>query len=283
MNRLKAATARLLQHFPAPQRRQLKALYERLPHFGRRIYYAERGEDAFLQSYFQAKQALTSEREKALPLYFRESVGQGLYVDVGANAPIFYSNTYWFYLKGWRGINIDAAPGTMKAFHRFRPRDINIEALVSDQETEVVFYHWETPFPANTVSAEWARVIAQQYGREPRQITLKSRRLDSILNEYVPRDQSISFMSIDTEGHDLQVLRSNDWERFRPELLLVEDFMFTADNAGRSEVCEFMKSVGYEVYAWLRPTVVYRQQGLQDWQDIVVTGLEANASSSVSG
>lgn len=284
MNQLKTLVASLLQHIPTSQRRRLRAIYEHLPQFGRMSHYAERGEDAFLQSYFRSKQSLTSVAQKALPLYWRESVGQGFYIDIGANAPVFYSNTYWFYLRGWRGINIDAAPGTMTAFNRFRPRDINIEALVSDQEAEVTFHYWETPFPANTASAEWARVIARQYGREPRQITMRSRRLDNLLDEHLSPDQDISFMSVDTEGHDLEVLRSNDWERFRPELVLVEDYMFDPGKSPTSEVHEFMKSVAYDVYAWIRPTVVYRRQGLQDWQDIVMTNLavESEAISSRS-
>jgi len=29
-------------------------------------------------------------------------------------------------------------------------------------------------------------------------------------------------MSIDVEGLDIEVLKSNDWERFRPKVLLVE-------------------------------------------------------------
>lgn len=282
MSQIRAAIAKFMQFLPATQRRRMKNIYEHLPNFGRKVYYAERGEDAFLQSYFYSKQTLTSSKEKILPLYLRTNVGQGFYVDVGANAPIFYSNTYWFYLKGWRGVNIDAAPGTMSAFRKWRPRDINIEALISDYETEASFYYWETPFPANTTSVEWARVAAREYGREPRQITMRSRRLDSILSECLPPNQSISFMSIDTEGHDLQVLRSNNWDRYRPELVLVEDYKFDPNDLSTSEVYQFLRSVEYQVYGWMRPTVVYRQHGLRDWQDIVTTSLGGRNTRQVN-
>lgn len=56
----------------------------------------------------------------------------GFYVDVGAHHPFRFSNTYLFYKQGWRGINIDAMPGSMTLFHRFRPRDINIECGVAN-------------------------------------------------------------------------------------------------------------------------------------------------------
>jgi hypothetical protein len=55
----------------------------------------------------------------------------GFYVDVGAHHPKRFSNTYYFYRRGWRGINIDAMPGSMLAFNRLRPSDINIE-LIAD-------------------------------------------------------------------------------------------------------------------------------------------------------
>src|SRR6187431_556967 len=63
----------------------------------------------------------------------------GFYVDVGAHHPKRFSNTYLFYQKGWRGINIDAMPGSMAEFRNFRPRDINIEAAVGAAK-EIPFY-----------------------------------------------------------------------------------------------------------------------------------------------
>lgn len=37
----------------------------------------------------------------------------GIYVDIGAHHPFRFSNTYVFYKRGWRGINVDAMPGSM--------------------------------------------------------------------------------------------------------------------------------------------------------------------------
>ena len=39
---------------------------------------------------------------------------QGFYIDIGAFNPIFLSNTYYFYSRGWYGINVDATPGAIK-------------------------------------------------------------------------------------------------------------------------------------------------------------------------
>jgi FkbM family methyltransferase len=255
----------ILARVPPSQRRQLKRLYERMPRFGLRSHYGRYGEDAFLQEYFRQQLVCTTPSETMLPGYLQRHIGAGYYVDVGAHAPVMESNTYWFYKRGWCGINIDAAPGTKPPFQRQRPRDITVEALISDSEAELTFYYWDTPFGVNTLTAEHARYMAKLYGREPQTITTRSRRLDSVLSEHLPAGQQISFLTVDVEGHDLPVLRSNDWHRFRPELVLVEDFRMTVEDLTASQVYRFMRDVGYEMYAWLRPTVVYRQMGRRDW------------------
>ena len=56
------------------------------------------------------------------------------YVDVGANSPIINSNTMLFYLKGYRGINIDAQEEIIEDLNTFRSRDKNILALIDFRE-----------------------------------------------------------------------------------------------------------------------------------------------------
>ena len=51
----------------------------------------------------------------------------GFYVDIGAHHPKRFSNTHLLYKKGWKGINIDATPGSMKLFNQLCPRDTNLE------------------------------------------------------------------------------------------------------------------------------------------------------------
>ena len=262
---LREALTSTPRHVPARQRQELKLIYERMPGFGRNDYYAQYGEDAFLQGYFHQKLLLTSSNDLVLSAYLGKAVGQGFYVDVGANAPIRHSNTYWFYKQGWCGINIDAASGSMKLFNKKRPRDVNLKALISDEEAEMTFYHWETPYLVNTLSAEHANYFTREKGRKPAKIILQSRRLDTLLNEHLAPDQAISFMSVDAEGHHLQVLRSNNWERFRPELVLVEDFKMSVADPKMSPIYTFIRNIDYELYAWSRPTVIYRQIGLRDW------------------
>ena len=69
----------------------------------------------------------------------------GFYIDVGAHHPKRFSNTYHFYKEGWRGINIDAMPGSMKLFRKIRPRDTNLEFAISNKRQNLIYYRFNEP------------------------------------------------------------------------------------------------------------------------------------------
>lgn len=262
MNLITKATSKL----PPSYRSQLKELIALLTDVGRKTNYSQWGEDAYLQSYFREKY-LADNPTKAMPLLLQAKlVGRGYYVDVGAYAPKLFSNTYWFYKQGWTGINIDGAPNSMQAFERVRPRDRNIEAVISDKVTAMVFYHWESPFLVNTLSLDMAERWSEILGRAPTKVEVMTQRLDSLLRSNLPKDQTISFLSVDAEGHDLQVLRSNDWQAFRPELVLAESHLLDHGEIADSPVARFMTGVDYRICAWIGPTVVYRDKLVEDFR-----------------
>lgn len=173
----------------------------------------------------------------------------GFYVDVGAHHPIRFSNTYLLYRLGWRGINVDAAPGSMEAFRRLRQDDINIECLVSSRNEVQEFYVLNEP-ALSTGSLE----LAHQRSREdPRYAivhtaTLKPRTLASILDEYLPPGCAIDLLNVDVEGLDLDVLQSNDWARYRPSMVLAE-ILLSAKELPHDEhpLARFLYGKGYRM------------------------------------
>src|ERR1700730_6525804 len=170
--------------------------------------------------------AVESYSQEGEDLILRRAFGthsNGFYVDVGAHHPVRFSNTYYFYRRGWRGINIDATPGSMKLFHKLRPRDTNIEAFVSSTKQQVEFILF-TDGALNGGSTNISRVPKGERYRSVGSCNLISRRLDEILEQSLPVRQEIDFLSIDVEGYDFEVLISNDWKRFRPGYVLVEEF-----------------------------------------------------------
>jgi FkbM family methyltransferase len=205
----------------------------------RRECYSQEGEDRILWRLFEEQE-------------------RGFYVDVGAHHPIRFSNTFLFYRAGWSGINCDATPGSMAPFARIRPRDINLELAISDAGGALSFYGFDEP-ALNTFDPK----LATEYSAHARLIqrkTVPTVPLREVLTRYLPAGTPIDFMSVDVEGFDLSVLRSNDWTRYRPTVLLVECAGVSLAALDAAPLGQFVKAVGYQICAKTVRTTFFKDQ-----------------------
>jgi FkbM family methyltransferase len=169
--------------------------------------------------------------------------GPGKYVDVGCNAPVKYSNTFLLYLIGWRGINIDANAELIAECKRIRRQDVCVRAAVSDSEREAIFHKGKDDAVSTideTRLVEWKRYFAFS---EEDQETLVTCTLTSILDEHWRKGDPIDLLSIDVEGHDLQVLRSLDLSRYRPKIVVIE--MHSIENIEEDNIYQYLSSNRY--------------------------------------
>lgn len=173
-----------------------------------------------------------------------EGQAKGFYVDVGAHHPVRFSNTYLFYRRGWRGINIDAMPGSMRGFKRIRPKDINIECGVASRSGRLSYYRFNEP-ALNTLDPLEAERKNKPPYRILDQVDIAVERLDCLLAQYLPADQKIDFLSVDVEGKDLEVLESNNWTQFRPRFILAETLRTDIMKLNECPIVRFLGSVGY--------------------------------------
>lgn len=109
----------------------------------------------------------------------------GFYIDVGAYHPFKFSNTYYYYKKGWSGINIDAKPGSMGIFNKKRKKDINIEVGISKNEENLDFYIFKES-AYNTLSEKLANSYINQGIDFDKKVTIKTTKLSSVLDKYLP-------------------------------------------------------------------------------------------------
>lgn len=65
------------------------------------------------------------------------------------------------------------------------------------------------------------------------------------------------FLSVDVEGLDLQVLKSNDWSKYKPRVVLIESLDFSLDNLDNSEIYKFLVSRGYHLAAKTMHTLFF--------------------------
>ena len=209
--------------------------------------YSQEGEDMILRRIFEYHE-------------------KGFYVDVGAHHPNRFSNTYIFYKRGWSGINIDATPGSMAPFKKKRPRDINIEAAVSNEKKEMLFYIFNEP-ALNTLDPKLAqsRESKKYHIVEKKKIVTKT--LRELLKENLPKNRKINFLSVDVEGKDLEVLQSNDWELFRPEYILVECLnipLKELSDLTNNDVYKFLAGRNYSFFAKTFGTVIFKDSKVGD-------------------
>ena len=200
-------------------------LRDRVLRLGKRSY-SQEGEDLILSRYFEQRSS-------------------GTYVDIGAHHPFRFSNTYLFYRRGWSGINVDAMPGSMAAFKKFRARDTNVETGVGRTSGSLPFYIFDDP-ALNTFDQRLAMDRSKGEHRVIRTQSVKLATLDQILEEHLPAGRSIDFLSVDVEGYDLDVLQSKSWDRLRPELIVIETYSKGIDSWLADPSTRFLRSVGYE-------------------------------------
>ena len=206
--------------------------------------YSQEGEDMILRRLF--------EKQKT-----------GFYVDVGAHHPKRFSNTFFFYKKGWSGINIDAMPNSMRLFNKIRPRDTNLEIPISDKKQKLKYYMFNEP-ALNGFSKELAE---KRDGKDNYKIisekNLETSTLEEIFEKHLPHGQEIDFLSIDVEGLDLQVLKSNNWRRFRPKCVLVEILGSSINDVTNSKEYKYLAGFEYEIFAKAVNTVIFRRKDIK--------------------
>lgn len=215
-----------------------KLIKKRLKNFLFRLqpyshFFSQGGEDAILHGIFYKQ--------------FKKGV-KGFYVDIGAYHPFIHSNTYLFYLKGWRGINIDANPGSMKEFKMRRPRDINLELGISDKNGYSTFYVLNEDSTMNTFSEANLQHHNMLQAVEKKK-KIETRTLESVLDEYSEEFTEIDFFSIDVEGFDQVVLESNNWSKYRPKVIVVEMNSSDIHDVMTHEISLFLYKKEYKIVA----------------------------------
>jgi FkbM family methyltransferase len=153
--------------------------------------------------------------------YVFKDYQNGFYVDVGANDPDDSSVTKYFYLAGWRGINIEPIPELVEKLNKSRPEDTNKGVAISDRPGELPFYKGVKASGLSTLSP---KIAASQRARgfEFTKIMIHVTTLTAVLDEDAKNKPEITFLNVDVEGFEKQVLSSIDFKRYHPRVIMAE-------------------------------------------------------------
>jgi FkbM family methyltransferase len=181
--------------------------------------------------------------ESVLKTFFK-TTPNGTVVDVGAADGVRYSNSrYLIESLGWMGVLVEPHPTyftELVKLYEHNPSVTLINKAVYSEEGELPFYVYgrDEHAQVSTLSENFKNKVIKVHGDNYEQtpIMVKVIKLSQVLEGL----EEIEFLSVDCEGVDMEVLLSNDWDKYRPSLVCVEHSM------PKSTLQEFMTSVGYK-------------------------------------
>ena len=184
----------------------------------------------------------------------------GFFVEVGANEPRRGSQTWQFEQGGWNGILVEPQPELVERLRAARGARVIAAACSSPGNAGGKM----TLFLSGPHSSLKRDLVVT--GVVPRgTIEVPARTLDDILIE-AGAPTPIDFVSIDVEGHEVDVLSGFDLARWRPRLILIEDHVSSLDTH------RFLTRAGYRLIrrtglnGWYVPRSDAPRLGLGWWQ-----------------
>jgi len=173
------------------------------------------------------------------------------YLDIGAHHPYYLSNSAFFYLKQCKGVSVEPDPSLFKVIKKERPNEITLNVGVGINAGEFAdFYIMNVP-TLNTFS----KTEADRYSTYPDKHIKEVVKLPLLtVNEIIEKNfnnKTPNFVSVDVEGMDMEIIKSFDFKKYRPEVFCIETLTYTENNTEEklNNIIDYMKQEGYFLYA----------------------------------
>lgn len=220
--------------------------------------------------FMKAKASYSQMGEDIIVEYLFDSlkISHPTYLEIGTNQPKLCNNTYRFYKKGCKGVCIEPDVEMVKIIKRQRPNDTVLNIGIGTRaDANADFYL----FPGllngwSTFSKEEADIRKKESGMEYRTLTISLESINAIMKDYF--NPHPNFISLDVEGLDLEILRSIDFQKFKPEVFCVETITFGYLNNTEKKIAaisEFMHEKGYFSYADTHINTIFCRKDLFDF------------------
>ena len=163
---------------------------------------------------------------------------KGFYIELGANDGLIQSNTAFFEKElGWSGILIEPSLKGYQECKKNRPNSIclNYACVSNDYQSDYI----EGDFKNNALMGS---VNGIRLNRKDNFVKVKAITLEKILDEHC--HTNIDFLSLDTEGYELEILKGLNLMKYRPNFLLIE--IYTKDF---DDIKNFLNSQNYKLHS----------------------------------
>lgn len=182
------------------------------------------------------------------------------YLDIGANHPVNGNNTNLFYQMGFRGVLLEPNKNLINDIEISRPEDTVLNVGIGfKEETELLEFYVFQDHQLSTFSKTKADSL-QKCGQElieTKQVELHN--INKIIKEYL--NGHVSFINLDAEGMDFQILQSLDFDNYKPDIICIENtdvntsldidkkIEMAYEKKQSQKITGFMQEKGYFQYA----------------------------------
>lgn len=168
----------------------------------------------------------------------------GTYVDIGCWHPKEASNTYFFYLRNWKGICIDPNPELINLYKKIRPKDNFINAGIGSSNESLDYFMFKES-SMNTFSEDFYEKY-KAHSPLLKKVKIPLISLKEVLDKNLDKNDRLDFFDIDVEGFDLEVLKTNDWEKYRPKIIIIESDIPLKEDLN-SEIVHYLALQNYRL------------------------------------
>jgi FkbM family methyltransferase len=167
-------------------------------------YYSQHGEDFILSELFKNRE-------------------DGFFVEVGCIDGKRFSNTLTFEDKGWKGLCIEAHTDYIELLKQNRPLSIIEHCAVSNQDADSVTFYANSRGSLSTLDKSRENDFASKFGHfftGFQEQLVPKRTLNTLFSKHSISE--IDILSIDVEGHEIEVIQGLNLNKYKPKVLLIE-------------------------------------------------------------
>jgi len=156
--------------------------------------------------------------EKHLVWEFFERKHDGIFVEVGANDPYSGSQTWLLEQNGWHGVLVEPQAALSEKLRQLRKQSQVFQvACTSPGKEGAALLRIGAQNGLSTLEKQTDSKGDQFVGTE----RVATTTLDKLLS--AAGVSHIDFLSLDVEGHEIEVMRGFDFGKYHPSLILIED------------------------------------------------------------